>query len=981
MQLSDSEVDTVADRTANSAPLMQQDTGVSIILAVLLALSAPARSAVHSLSRGVDVNSASNLSAMVFFDWDHNGTDEAVGIDRLKKRLIACPLNLTNYFTQAPVVMAENLAAPSYLLVADMNQDQQPDLVVFDGPRVRVWYSRSRTGVVATPADREFSLLVPSQVDYSPPVIDDFDRDGVQDLLLGVRDDPTNFGLLSWRLLFSFGTAQQAVLALPAASARRLAVIAHWTAGGPPVLAYQTNDPDPPREFTIIYQVGPGRVLAEVERVPLIGTAVELDGQAPPEWVELRQSPYDGFSYLQAPMKVVVSRKSGTAWQQWFAETVPLASPLIFNVPPVVADFDNDGREEMVMSSGISSQEADARSHLWLLQTAPASGACEIFQIQPARGLATEMSAVRMPSLNRNLLCFTGPGAFVSDVFGGPARLGGIGTRTQVRFSQLEAQAEDHDVPMRFQMGRSALANLAGSALADLVVIGSVWPEGRWFPSGETAPFPGGPGGYNGLIEDTAAPDSLAVADLTGDGRPDAVSTNGQGSLVVYESSPDNHYGTGGFLFTKRSVLGVSAAGPYAPTRILGVGDFDSDGDQDPLYLRGHDETLCWVANSGTGTLGMQHSIALAGRIWVGGAIGGYSWLTPERVLVTDADGNGKTDIITFPSALGLRMALHRQTAVGFSIEPLGPEPTVEAWNFLNPGVPSLARGHFVADPSAPLQIVLLTPSSDEFGNPGAAAVVYAGTAESMHAGAQTTVNHSGDTLAVVDFDQDGLDDLIIGGGTSMDMFGNPTSTTVVTYHRSRGDGTFGPEVQVAATLGVPTQLAVADLTGDGLPDLLATSAYTTTVELFTNRTNPGIPGFGAWATVCGLANPSPGADPDGDGRSNLLEYAQGTPPNGSAALPPPLSAPTAGPEVLFSNSVGRVTARHPRPRLTDGSRIEVAFESSTDLKRWAPVTAQPWVEVDPGSPEWETLHWNVWNWDPQAFYRFSITRTPPAGP
>lgn len=183
-------------------------------------------------------------------------------------------------------------------------------------------------------------------------------------------------------------------------------------------------------------------------------------------------------------------------------------------------------------------------------------------------------------------------------------------------------------------------------------------------------------------------------------------------------------------------------------------------------------------------------------------------------------------------------MVLHRQTAVGFSIEPLGPEPTGESWSFLSLGVPSLARGHFVADSAAPLQIVFLTPSSDEFGNPRAAAIVYSGTAEAMQAGPLTTISHRGGTLAVVDFDQDGLDDLIIGGSTDSDVFGNPTSTTVVTYHRSRGDGTFGPEVQVATTLGVPTQLAVADLTGDGLPDLLATSAYTNTVELFKNRTH-----------------------------------------------------------------------------------------------------------------------------------------------
>lgn len=61
-------------------------------------------------------------------------------------------------------------------------------------------------------------------------------------------------------------------------------------------------------------------------------------------------------------------------------------------------------------------------------------------------------------------------------------------------------------------------------------------------------------------------------------------------------------------------------------------------------------------------------------------------------------------------------------------------------------------------------------------------------------------------------------------------------------------------------------------------------------------------------ALICGLA-----ADPDGDGRANLMEYAQGTPPKAAGLAPAP-SLSTAGGAVQFDFE--RDTFPH-RPRLS----------------------------------------------------------------
>lgn len=106
----------------------------------------------------------------------------------------------------------------------------------------------------------------------------------------------------------------------------------------------------------------------------------------------------------------------------------------------------------------------------------------------------------------------------------------------------------------------------------------------------------------------------------------------------------------------------------------------------------------------------------------------------PQDVLFFDWNGNGKDDILTYPSALGNRIALHRQTSLGYSVEPLAAEPAGCAdWSHVH-----LLRGRFVNDPTSPLQLALLASTFDIFGNRIGNASLYLGNANGLREGPQS---------------------------------------------------------------------------------------------------------------------------------------------------------------------------------------------------------------------------------------------------
>jgi len=87
---------------------------------------------------------------------------------------------------------------------------------------------------------------------------------------------------------------------------------------------------------------------------------------------------------------------------------------------------------------------------------------------------------------------------------------------------------------------------------------------------------------------------------------------------------------------------------------------------------------------------------------------------------------------------------------------------------------------------------------------------------------------------------------------------------------------------------------------------------------------------FPNWAAQAGLSGPDagPGADPDGDGLPNLLEYALGGSPNSTAASPRP-TIEVSGDHL----AIAFVRAR---------SDVTYLVEGSSDLIDWSPISFTP---------------------------------------
>ena len=108
------------------------------------------------------------------------------------------------------------------------------------------------------------------------------------------------------------------------------------------------------------------------------------------------------------------------------------------------------------------------------------------------------------------------------------------------------------------------------------------------------------------------------------------------------------------------------------------------------------------------------------------------------------------------------------------------------------------------------------------------------------------------------------------------------------------------------------------------------------------SRTVGGSPGlsdtstFAEWATGFGIVDLSPGVDSDGDGRSDLLEYLQGTDP----LVPDDVYGLTSTIETL---EVEGITAPYFVFRVLHQVGVEdvdILFEQSTDIDEWTPMDA-----------------------------------------
>ena len=296
-------------------------------------------------------------------------------------------------------------------------------------------------------------------------------------------------------------------------------------------------------------------------------------------------------------------------------------------------------------------------------------------------------------------------------------------------------------------------------------------------------------------------PDYVTAADVNGDGQPDLISVNGAvntpESLLILTNN-----GSGTFIFnaTVNASLGFTAGNGGAGVYALAAADINGDGKPDLIRANFNAFSLTVFTNNGNGIFSSNVTL----NPWA---------LQPRDVVVADVNGDGKPDLVsTCSSQLG-----------GL------PRPTGYVAVFTNNGAGSFG-----------------TNAAQIFGPPSV-------------------------SLVAADMNGYGKPDLV-----TADVYDN-----LLWIWTNNGNGVFGSNATVSVA-GAPTSIASADLNRDGKPDIICAShgpsalGYPGYLSVFTND---GSGGFGFDATLNAGAYPFVvvAADVNGDGRLDLITANLGT--------------------------------------------------------------------------------------------------------
>ncbi len=299
-----------------------------------------------------------------------------------------------------------------------------------------------------------------------------------------------------------------------------------------------------------------------------------------------------------------------------------------------------------------------------------------------------------------------------------------------------------------------------------------------------------------------SAPYGTAIADLDGDGRSDLVVSEGGGTISICQN-----IGVSGVLnsnsFAAPIVLSVGSNS--APNGVT-VADLNGDGKLDVIVCDRINAQLAVFQNLSSGGTLTANSFAAPVYFAVGA--------DPRNVAVRDLDGDGYPDIISVNAASGTVSILHNTGAAG-------PITT----NSFAPRVNLTAAGNV-------------------------------------------------EGLAIGDLDGDGKPEVVVADDAGY--------VSVFQNHCTPGNlslNTFAPRLDLPAqnyTLGV----AIGDLDGDGKPELISTAYLPQTMSVYRNLSTPGILTTNSFATPVDYAMPGRGhaialADINGDGKPDIAEVTE----------------------------------------------------------------------------------------------------------
>jgi hypothetical protein len=315
-------------------------------------------------------------------------------------------------------------------------------------------------------------------------------------------------------------------------------------------------------------------------------------------------------------------------------------------------------------------------------------------------------------------------------------------------------------------------------------------------------------------------PASVVVADVNRDGRPDLITANAQSNTVSVLLGNGN----GTFQAAQNFATGV---GPGS----VAVGDFNGDGRLDVVTANYVSGTVSVLLGNGNGTFQAAQNFTTGAN--------------PRSLAVADVNGDGHLDLVTASSPSETVSVLLGN----------GNGTFLTAQNFATAGG---LRSVAVADVNGDGRpdIVGVTYYNVE---------VFLGNGDGTFQAPQNfSVNSHPAFVAVADVNGDGHPDLVTAEGPYFQ--GNNVSILL-----GNGDGTFKAAENLVVGI-TPYSIAVADVNGDGRPDLLVAGGYAGQSGMIALLGN-GDGTFQASGTY--LAGTSPfsvaAADVNGDGRPDIL--------------------------------------------------------------------------------------------------------------
>jgi hypothetical protein len=344
-----------------------------------------------------------------------------------------------------------------------------------------------------------------------------------------------------------------------------------------------------------------------------------------------------------------------------------------------------------------------------------------------------------------------------------------------------------------------------------------------------------------------SGPQSVATADVNGDGKPDLIVANITDSTIV--------------VLTNMTEPGAMLASFTAP-QIVGSGsqvvaaDLNGDGKPDLMIQNHVDSTILALVNT-TAAGSSVPSFAAPQLVATGQAIG----------AIIDVNGDGKPDLVALNVTSSPISVLRNTTAPGASVVSFGIPET-----FASAPLGGILTAADLNGDGKP-DLILVTEPNDA-GLPGSIAVLTNATESAIATtqfSSQQAIPVGESPLAIVsaDINGDGKPDLIVT---------NYMDSTISVLLNITPPGAVAPSFATQQTFVTglfPDSIAIADVNGDGKLDLVVTNRVDNTVSVLLNTTSPGatIASFagqkafptGQWPQSVAVA------DLNGDGKLDLI--------------------------------------------------------------------------------------------------------------